>query len=318
MVRAQRNRGTVNHSTPKRIVGLGELVWDIFPDRERLGGAPANVAMHSTAFGNTGILASAVGTDDLGRTAMEIVSKRGVDVHYVQRHEAYPTGTVQVELHDESPVYTIDRDVAWAHLHWNDGWSTLFSSADAVAFGTVLQHTHAGRRVLKHAKSVSRPSCIWLLDLNLRPSFDSSEAIEGALNAANVLKLSEEEADWLQHHLHVDDIVQWCLEEKGMRAVAITRGSKGSRLITPTEDISHDGYPAPLGGDPVGAGDAFTAALIHHLLHGSAVATTIDRANLYASWVASKRGAMPDVPASLRARVVKPCEATASSLEQSG
>jgi len=296
MLTASTNRGFVSNSTAKRIVGLGELVWDIFPDGERLGGAPANVAMHSAAFGNMGILATAVGVDELGRRAIDSVSKRGVDTKYVQQNRNYPTGTVQVELRGESPVYTIEQNVAWAHLRWNDDWATLFANADAVAFGTILQHTHAGRHVLAHAKSLSHSSCVWLLDLNLRPSFVSHEAIIGALQAADVLKLSEDEAEWLQQSMQINDLARWCFETMNMKAVAVTRGANGSRLITPKEDLTHPGYPAAPGGDPVGAGDAFTSALLYHLLRKSPMERTLDHANRYASWIASQRGAVPEVP----------------------
>jgi fructokinase len=135
-----------------------------------------------------------------------------------------------------------------------------------------------------------------LLDLNLRPGFNSEHAIQSALNVANVLKLSEEEAHWLEKHLGGADIAQWCFDEKNMKAIAITRGANGSRLITPEGDLSHPGYPATPGGDPVGAGDAFTSALLYHLLRKTPMDLTLDHANRYASWVASQRGAAPDVP----------------------
>ena len=46
------------------IVGLGEVLWDIFPDERRLGGAPANVAFHVEVLGEEGVIASRVGSDD--------------------------------------------------------------------------------------------------------------------------------------------------------------------------------------------------------------------------------------------------------------
>jgi fructokinase len=48
------------------IVGIGEILWDVFPEGKVLGGAPANFAYHVSQFGFEGVAVSAIGNDALG------------------------------------------------------------------------------------------------------------------------------------------------------------------------------------------------------------------------------------------------------------
>lgn len=58
------------------IVGLGEILWDIFPERKVMGGAPANFAYHVSQFGYNGHAVSAVGDDLLGKEILECLAKK--------------------------------------------------------------------------------------------------------------------------------------------------------------------------------------------------------------------------------------------------
>ena len=53
------------------IVGLGEILWDMFPSGKVIGGAPANFAYHVRELGESSVVVSSVGNDELGR---EIIS----------------------------------------------------------------------------------------------------------------------------------------------------------------------------------------------------------------------------------------------------
>ena len=55
------------------VLSLGEVLWDLFPDGERFGGAPANFACHAAMAGEHVILVSAVGDDARGRAAAEFL-----------------------------------------------------------------------------------------------------------------------------------------------------------------------------------------------------------------------------------------------------
>lgn len=299
---------TTRHS----IIGLGELLWDLFPDHRSLGGAPANVAYHASALGDRGLVLSRVGRDPLGDEALALLTARGVDLGAVQRDDAHPTGVVRVHRGSASGEirFEIDAHAAWAHPAWSDDWAAVLARADAVCFGTLLCAQPAGRAVVERAAAATPAHALRLLDLNLRPPFDTPAAIDAALACANAVKLSEEEAQRLAARsgvTGVDGAAEHLLGA-GMRAVAVTFGAHGSALYTEHGSDRQPGVslaiftPAP-DADPVGAGDAFTAALTHHLVRGHAPSRANAAANRYGAFVASRAGAMPDVPDEIRAQV---------------
>jgi fructokinase len=81
-----------------------------------------------------------------------------------------------------------------------------------------------------------------------------------------------------------------------LRLICVTRGDKGSLLIDQNGVHEHPGFRVQLK-DAVGAGDAFTAGLVHELLRGSSALQMNDTANRMGAWVASSVGAMPSLPA---------------------
>ncbi|HEX3853919.1 MAG TPA: PfkB family carbohydrate kinase, partial [Polyangiaceae bacterium] len=92
--------------------------------------------------------------------------------------------------------------------------------------------------------------------------------------------------------------VSWLIRERGIGLVAVTRGAKGARLVTASGQHEHPGVElSSEDGDPVGAGDAFSAALGLQLSHREPMSVCLARANRYASHVASHAGGMPPPPA---------------------
>ncbi|MBL8177873.1 MAG: hypothetical protein JNK48_24555, partial [Bryobacterales bacterium] len=80
------------------LLSLGEIVWDVYPDKRLLGGAPFNLAAHAARLGFDAKLISAVGDDDLGREALGAAQSLGVDTTLTRIHETLPTGIVDVTL----------------------------------------------------------------------------------------------------------------------------------------------------------------------------------------------------------------------------
>src|SRR5882672_68772 len=109
-----------------RFIAWGELLWDLFPDGERLGGAAANLAYHAKSLGAEALLVSRVGSDERGRRALGELTERGVDVRAVQIDEDAPTGTVRVALQHGEPSYEIASAVAWDRIAWQDQLGELF------------------------------------------------------------------------------------------------------------------------------------------------------------------------------------------------
>ncbi len=97
-----------------KIVSLGEVLWDILPNAEHLGGAPFNFALHARNLGHDVCFVSAVGDDPHGQRALTRMEEVGLSTRFVRRTSDYPTGTVSVTLDAVgNPQYQIHRPAAY-------------------------------------------------------------------------------------------------------------------------------------------------------------------------------------------------------------
>ena len=289
--------------TPRPIVvGLGELLWDLFPKGKQLGGAPANFAYITALLGDSGIVASRVGDDRLGQEALWHLKSSGLDVSRVQRDPTHPTGTVKVEVDLRGqPEYHISENAAWDFLEFSEDWISLARATHAVCFGSLAQRNSVSRAAIRAFLSALPSFAIGIFDVNLRQSYFSGDLLRDSARHATILKLNHEEFPRLLDLLRCplkgserSDIfaARWLCRELGIRLVCITRGPAGSALVSAESHHEHPGFSVKIA-DTVGAGDAFTAALVHHALRGSSLAAMNAAANRMGAWVASQEGAMP-------------------------
>jgi fructokinase len=289
--------------TPRPIiVGLGEVLWDLFPKGKQLGGAPANFAYITALLGDSGIVASRVGDDRLGQEALWHLKSSGLDVSRIQRDLSHPTGTVRVEVDAKGqPEYQITENVAWDFMELSEDWISLARSAHAVCFGSLAQRNPVSRAAIRAFLSALPSFAIGIFDVNLRQSYFSQEILRDSARHAKVLKLNHEEfprfLDLLQCPLKSSErsevpAARWLCRDLGIQLVCITRGPAGSLLVSANAHDEHPGFSVKIA-DTVGAGDAFTAALVHHALRGSSLATMNAAANRMGAWVASQEGATP-------------------------
>ena len=296
------------HSTPAPIiVGLGEVLWDLFPDGKQLGGAPANFAWHAQCLGAAGAVVSAVGDDELGREILARLDAMHLDRSHVAVDARRPTGTVTVALDaGGKPHYTINEQVAWDYIPATDGVLALAGRADAVCFGSLAQRASASRRTIRAFLAAVRPGCIRLFDINLRKPFIDRRAIVESLGLTDVLKLSDDEmpvlADLLKLPGSETEFLAAMIDRFGLDMVILTKGRHGSRLRTPKADCSRAGIETVVA-DTVGAGDSFNAAVVMGLLAGHDIERINDYANRLAAFVCSQKGATPRPPAALVAQI---------------
>ena len=281
-------------------VGLGEVLWDLLPAGKQLGGAPANFAYISNLLGETGIVASGVGADWRGDELRSRLTELRLDASYVQRDAIHATGVVDVNLNAEGqPTYEIAENVAWDFLKWTPEWQRLAAQADVICFGSLAQRSAVSRATIRAFLAASRPDAIRIFDVNLRQEFFSAEVLAESLRLANVAKLNADELPIVMYQVGLGQHD----EEKasaerlrrafGLKLVCVTRGSEGSLLLRENEIGEHPGFAVHVV-DSVGAGDAFTAALAHHLLRGSSLRVANEAANRMGAWVASQAGATPE------------------------
>jgi fructokinase len=282
----------------KKVVGLGEVLWDMLPRGTCLGGAPANFAYITALMGDQGIVASRVGEDARGPEALRRMEELGLDIDHVQMDPDHPTGIVKVDLDGNGQAqFKIQHPVAWDFLEWTSDWKQLAESADAVCFGSLAQRSERSRTTIRQFLTATLPGTVKVFDVNLRQSYYSREILSESMRLADIVKLNDDELPKimkLMEEPHNDDLssAKRLSRDYDLKLVCITRGGKGSLLVRGDDRSEHPGFRVCVA-DTVGSGDAFTAGLVHEYLHGASLDLMNEVANLVGAWVASEVGAMP-------------------------
>lgn len=289
----------MNKRKQQIVVGLGELLWDCFANSRRPGGAPANVAFHAKQLGHEGIVCSRVGEDELGAEILEYLDNRGMETKQIQRDRNRPTGRVTVDVsRKDAPSYVIHEDVAWDYLEFDEALESLMASASAVCFGTLAQRSARSRETIHRAlHKAAAAGAIVVYDVNIRQSWHQKEWIENSLKASDIVKLNEDEVTILsqvmaKNRRNDGDIAHAFIEQYELDIVCITRAERGCSLYTSSHDVDVPGVEVEVA-DAVGAGDAFTGALISSRLRGWSLDKSAWFANQMGALVAGHRGAMP-------------------------
>lgn len=289
---------------PHLVLGIGELLWDLLPEGPRLGGAPANFSVMAARLGNHAAILSRIGRDELGQQAIDALDPLPVDASPVEVDPTHATGKVTVRFENSEPHYTIHEPAAWDFLELSNAWVQLAERADALCFGSLAQRCRESRQTIQTLVAQSQAACLRIFDVNLRAPFYSGEILQESLELATVAKLNEVELPLVLSLLGMPvdqqfdtaglrDGARRLLDEfPALEMVAVTRGGSGSLLVRRDQWDEHPGFPVRVV-DTVGSGDAFTAALAHHLLRGADLPLLNRAANRWGSWVASQPGAMP-------------------------
>jgi fructokinase len=294
--------------TKKRLIaGLGEILWDVFPDGPRFGGAPANFACSASGIGADTVhacIVSAVGTDELGLNALEELRIRQVNVSQTQQVDS-PTGQVLVQLNDAGQAsYEFAADTAWDNMAWSDELKQFAGTLDAVCFGTLGQRCDVSRQTIRRLVVATKESCLRILDINLRAPFWNEATILESLPLANVLKLNTDELPIVSSILSIsgsdEALLNQLLKKFAYRAVALTRGAEGSILLNCSGEYSELPGKPTMVVDTVGAGDAFTAAMTVGLLQDRPIAAVHAWAAEVAAYVCTQPGATPEMPLHLQ------------------
>jgi len=300
-------RGNLSMARRATVIGIGEILWDVFPDGPRFGGAPANFACNVAELARDGIdvyAAGAVGGDDLGRRAIEALHAHGVDTSVVAV-VGRSTGQVLVKLDAAGRAsYEFAADAAWDNLVWSDGLEQLAARATAVCFSTLGQRNEISRRTIRRFVRTTPAACLRVLDINLRPPFWNEEILFQSLHLANVLKLNDAELSILADMLRWSDadfeLLQRLVDRFSLQLVALTRGASGAILLSESGEQSDLPGQPTIVVDTVGAGDAFAAVLVIGLLSGHPLAKINAWGNRVAAFVCSQPGATPHIPHYLR------------------
>ena len=284
------------------IVGIGEILWDVFPSGKVLGGAPANFAYHVSQFGFDGRAVSAIGNDELGDEIIDCLSKK--DFRYIIEKTPFPTGTVQVTLDEKGvPQYEICQKVAWDNIPFTTEMEELARNTKTVCFGSLAQRNEASRLTINRFLDLVPENALKIFDINLRQHFYSQELIDHSLSRCNILKINDDEVmlvatlfGW--ENCSEMEICQKLLSDYSLRMVVLTKGTLGSYVIT-SDETSFKPTPLVEVADTVGAGDSFTAGFVASLLQGKSISEAHATAVEVSAYVCTQKGAMPVLPESI-------------------
>lgn len=291
-----------------RVLCFGEVLWDCLPQGRCLGGAPLNVAFHLRKLGIESYIVSAVGADELGDEALASLRNNGIATRFVERSKTRPTGTVQVELDGAGqPRFEILNDVAWDDIPVNDEILQLAASSDAVVFGTLAARSGRNRAALRRLLEIPGPRRV--LDVNLRTPFDDLPRTEALCHHADLVKLNKTELARLSGlaeagstappEFDLQEAILRLAKRVGSRSFCITLGADGACYFG-KEGRFTEPAPRVKVQDTVGAGDAFTAALVAGQIRDSSPAGTkaaLKNACALGALIASLPGAQPEYDA---------------------
>lgn len=287
----------------KKVVGIGEIVWDTFSDGAVLGGAPLNFAFVASELGCSPVIISAVGNDDLASVTLDRIVEIGLDTSTVQRNEL-PTGRVLIELDEKGiPQYEIVENVSWDAIRCPEEDKALVADAAAVCWGSLAQRSQTSSEAVLTLLDSVREDCLKVFDINIRQHYYSREVIENSLGKADVLKLNDDELPLVAEMFGLDgepaEQMAGLIRMFDLSMIIYTAGAAFSEIHGKDGCLSHIDTPEVQVVDTVGAGDSFTAGFIASRLNGASVREAHERAVRVSAYMCTQKGAINHIPSDI-------------------
>lgn len=296
----------MNNNTSMKALGFGCVVWDDMSDDakatgpQNIGGTILNMVVHLNRLGDQSSIFTAVGDDPLGVMTIETLKGFGLVMDFVKK-VPQPTCLVRVSLdEDKNPTFSGFEDkVSFDYIETSDpdidyiregAYNTIF-------FGTLEQRNDVSRHALTKILDECEFESIFL-DLNLREPFYSTEIIVNSLDKCTVAKMNWEEAVLTNDLLSiksasVDEFMSNIADKFLIDQVVITDGANGAYYFDGHKTGYSNAFAVDLV-DPVGAGDAFSAGLLHKLAVGDPLDKACDFACRMGAMVCSAVSTLPE------------------------
>ncbi len=280
----------------KKIMCIGEILWDALPEGLFLGGAPFNVACHLKMLNENVVMLSRVGNDVLGNQAVKRLVNKKLTKNFIQIDKKYQTGIVEVRLDQNGNAeYEIVQPVAWDFITSNSKVVKEAETCDIIVFGTLAQRNETTRKTISELLKLDK---INIYDVNLRPPFIDQDIIEKSLKAANIIKLNDDEfmqmAEWFDFPSNLNGGIKYFAQKFNCETVCITKGARGAVIYRNGKITEHHGFKIKTK-DTVGSGDAFLAAFIHGIIQNYKNDEILKFANAVGAFVATRNGATPNL-----------------------
>ncbi len=285
---------------------FGEVLWDIFGENEHIGGAPFNVAAHLSKLGCSSYLISRTGHDARGKAVFGELKKNGVIPEYIQIDMGHETGYAKVTL-DEKGVasYQFPEKPAYNYISEIPGMikAIKMEEFDIFCFGSMVQSGEASRETLYQILE-TKPAKHIFFDVNIRLNFYPLDVLQESLRYATIVKLNEDELPLVSERLYGrkmegHEFFLKLSSESPVKAVCVTRGANGASVYSADENFDMP-CPEVKVEDTVGAGDSFSAAFLRALASGADYKKAASEGMQLGSFVASKKGAVPEYSAEIK------------------
>jgi len=278
------------------IVVFGEILFDVFPDSEKMGGAPFNLACHLTGFHKNIKMVSSVGQDKRGEVIIDFMHSNGMDTSQIKISDKYPTGLVEVVFEGGVHSFNICKDQAYDYINTEDICWQVHRDDFILCYGSLSLRGEHNRNELERLRSLN--GCRIFCDLNLRGEWRTRELIDFTLKSVTWLKLNDEELEYLGQLYNFKgsyaEISRAVMDKFKISTVFLTMGGEGACIYTKdSEHCSRVVLQSSIK-DTVGAGDAFGAVCLLGLLNGWDSETLLRSSIEFASAICGIRGAIPD------------------------
>ncbi|KRD09151.1 carbohydrate kinase [Flavobacterium sp. Root901] len=288
----------MNNGKNLKAAAYGEVLWDVFANKKKIGGAPLNVALRMKTLGCEVAMISCVGNDEDGKAIIDQVKSLGLETAAIIKSEEFPTGLVNVTVNERgSASYEISYPSAWDKIVLNDFAKKKALDADVLIYGSLACRDKVSTESLKE---LLQTKAYKVFDVNLRKPYYSYEMLEQLMFSADFVKFNDEElleitAAMDSPFTSLEENMNFIAERTKITDMCVTRGKHGALLMWNGQIFENAGYPVEVA-DTVGAGDSFLAALITSLLTGKEPQKAIDFACAVGALVAEAPGASPEIP----------------------
>lgn len=280
------------------IICFGEVLWDVFPEGSKIGGAPLNVAYHLNKLGLNSLIISRVGEDDNGQKLLNQIDSWGISTANCQVDKRHPTSRVLAKVAaDGDTTYEILAPVAWDFIAWNPEVAELVLGADALVFGSLAARMPTTRETLLRLIKTAKYK---VFDVNLRAPHYSKEGIFELLAHVDLLKINHEELEILVHWLDPQvreerRQIDLLFQKFPVSEILVSKGAEGATHYTEGSTLDCPAYSIEVI-NTVGSGDAFLAGFLSQKwgARGSKVEDQLQKAALMGAFVATKDRACPD------------------------
>ena len=279
-----------------QILCFGEILWDNLPGGAVEGGAPMNVALHLLRFGIKSSVASSIGDDKKGIGLLTFLKQSGLRTDLVQVHPSLPTSEVLVFLDEHNTAsYEICAPVAWDEIFLTPSLIQEAKSSTAIVFGSLASRGAVSKSTL--TALLNDNDILKIMDVNLRPPYDTEDNVKALLEKSDIVKLNDEElmkiSDWYQLSGTLEERIRSFGNLLNLETLIVTMGKHGAYVLYKDELYHHKGFKVETE-DSVGAGDAFLAGFLAAFFDGKDLNTALTEASAIGAFVASQPGATPN------------------------